>query len=186
MLKLIPAADPVLLDKIKTLYLEAFPSYERKPFDLMLKKCDEGFMRIFAIINTDENGSERFIGEAIFILYGRIALLDYFAIVPELRGKGFGTSAMKLLCGYFPDRVLLLEIEDPGAECDNRDQRIRRLDFYRACGLQPMNYLVCLYGVDMMILTFGEPVNFEEYHEIFVHAFSPQSATNIKFVKFLE
>ena len=39
------------LSEIKNLYVEAFPASERKPFDMITKKRDEGFCEILAIEN---------------------------------------------------------------------------------------------------------------------------------------
>ena len=96
------------LEEVKALYLEAFPPEERKPFSIIEDKVREGSMEILCM---EEDG--RFLGLAIMILHGDIALLDYLAVSPESRGGGVGTRTLAMLKARYPERTLLLEIEDP-------------------------------------------------------------------------
>ncbi len=175
-MKMIKAPKGDLLTKIKELYESAFPPSEKKPFRLIEEKTETGEMEIYAIVGD----SGEFLGLAIFILHGRIALLDYFAIDDSLRGKGIGSAALSEIKVLFPEKVLLLEIEDPeemGA--DNTAERVRRERFYTSRGMSVMPYKIMLFGVKMLVLTFGGEVDFSEYHNIFVEVFGDKAAKNV-------
>ena len=74
----------------------------------------------------------------------------------------------------------MLEIEDDeNAGAENLADRIRRRKFYLRSGMVEMPYKVWLFGVDMKILTFGDFISFEEYHDIFVNVFSEKTARNV-------
>ncbi len=163
-----------MLEAVKALYVDAFPPEERKPFSIIEDKVREGSMEILCM---EEDG--RFLGLAIMILHGDIALLDYLAVSPESRGCGVGTRTLSLLKERYPDRTLLLEIEDPDEPSDNTAERLRRQDFYARNGMVSMDYRVWLFGVKMIILTDGEEVPFSRYHAIFLEVFGKRTAKNV-------
>lgn len=169
-----PSADN--LERLRRLYEQEFPKSEKKPFALMLKKRDEGSMELMTV--EDETGE--FLGLVIMILHGRIALLDYFAISPGARGNGTGTKVLEALKTRYEGKRLLLEIEDPDEPADNTAERLRRQEFYLRNGMQIMDYKVWLFGVKLLVLTFGGKVSFEEYHEIFGAVFSPEAEKNVR------
>ena len=145
-MELIKDPEGRMLTLVRELYERAFPKSEKKPFSLMEKKCTEGSMEIYAIADGED-----FLGLAIFILDGRLALLDYLAIDEDRRGGGIGSEMLREVKRLYPDRVLLLEIEDPDEEgADNREERVRRLGFYNRNGLFPMDYKVSLFGVQIL------------------------------------
>lgn len=165
------------MNQIKQLYEEAFPPTEKKPFSLILKKSEEGCMEILSI--EEEDG--QFLGLAIFILHGDLALLDYLAIRPERRGCGIGSRVLPLLRERYAGRRFLLEIEDADeADAENLAERVRRKAFYLRNGLCEMPYRIWLFGVQMQILTDGATVTFDEYHAIFPAVFSPHAAENVR------
>jgi GNAT superfamily N-acetyltransferase len=166
--------SPERLDEVKKLYIEAFPPEERKPFSMIEDKVREGSMEILCM---EEEG--RFIGLAIMILHGDIALLDYLAVSPERRGNGSGTKTLSLLKERYPEKTLLLEIEDPDEPSDNTAERLRRRDFYFRNGMVAMDYRVWLFGVKMIILTDGAEVPFSRYHTIFLEIFGKKAAQNV-------
>ena len=180
MIRLNDAPDAATVEKIRTLYEAAFPKSEKKPFALMVDRACAGLMEMIAV--EDENGE--FLGLVITILYSDIMLLDYFAIAEEKRGCGIGTKVLALLRERYSDRRFILEVEDPdevGAQ--NREERVRRLEFYLRCGLSPLPMTISLFGVQMKLLCGGRVVNFEEYHEIFGAVFSEWAAKNVWLIK---
>ena len=162
------------LADIEALYLDAFPREERKPFSLMLKKCEEGSMEMLAL---EQDG--RFLGLAIMILHGEIALLDYLAVSPDARGGGVGTWTLAALKSRYPDRHLLIEIEDPDEPADNTAERVRRRAFYLRNGMTPMPYKIWLFGIKMLVLTDGTHIPFDRYHAIFGDVFSEKAMQNV-------
>ncbi len=161
---------------LRGLYERAFPQNEKKPFVLIEDKAAKGSMEILCILS--EAGD--FCGLVITILHRDLMLLDYFAIAEDQRGNGIGSAVLLLLQERYPDRRLLLEIEDPQeVGAPNREERIRRSSFYHRNGWYPMPFTVSLFGVPMQILCPEKAVTFEEYHEIFVRVFSEQTAQKV-------
>lgn len=166
------------IDAINDLYMEAFPENERKPFQLMLDKCEEGTMEMLSI----EHENQEFLGLAIFVFHKDMALLDYFAIAKEQRGSGVGTKALKYLQTYYEGKRFLLEIEDAKIECDNTEERIRRRAFYLRNGMQVMPFKVDLFGVIMEVLTYKARLLPEEYMRLYTEVFTNKVAENVKIV----
>lgn len=166
-MQLLNATSPEQLEKIHTLYEDAFPASEKKPFQFILQKRETGNFEILEIV--DESGV--FCGLAIMMLYENLVLLDYFAIAPECRGNGVGSAALKLLQERYAGRKFMLEIESTvGGEQTLPDvekhARLRRKSFYLRNGMRPMDFGVDLFGVEMEILVCGESVTYEEYYSV--------------------
>lgn len=166
------------LNKIENLYLTAFPKNERKPFDLILEKCNNGLMEIISI----ESDNRDFLGFAIMILHDDMILLDYFAIAPESRGKNVGSTALKLLFERYNNKRFILEIENTEIECDNFEERKRRKSFYIRNGMSVMPFKVNLIGVEMEVLTYDCEVTYEEYYSIYKNTFSDEYCSKIKLI----
>lgn len=167
------------LDKIKELYLTAFPEIERKPFDLIIDKCNNGSMEIITI----QNDNNDFLGIAIIILYSDMVLLDYFAIAPESRGQNVGSTALKLLFERYKNKRFILEIENTEIECDNSEERKRRKSFYIRNGMSVMPFKVYLIGVEMEVLTYNSKVSYGEYYSIYKNTFSDEYCRKIKLIQ---
>lgn len=176
-MKLVEVYSKERLNKVKDLYEEAFPKSEKKPFGMILKGRKKGKYEILSI----ESEKGEFQGLAITMHYADFVLLDYFAISPECRGSGIGGEALRALQKSYTGKKFLLEIESTVglenrtevgkdiAEADEAALRLRRKEFYLRNGMQSMNYLVNLFGVEMEIMTYGCSVSFEEYHSILEH-----------------
>ncbi len=178
---LVPADTELQLEQIKTLYREAFPADERKPFSLIMEKRQEGSMEILSLENrvnapagisiTASPTRHQVLGEAILVYDNDLVLLDYFAIAPSLRGNGFGSRALELLQKRCGNRRFLLEIEDTSRQVPDLEQRISRKNFYLRGGMTCMDYTVSLFGVGMEIMTYGCEVTYEEYFALYEHVF---------------
>ena len=142
---------------------------------LIQKMQRRGYGDNYAIIDA----KKKFAGLAFVLKNDDIALLDYFAISKRMRGCGYGTQALTLLKSTYSHLPLVLEIEDPDLPSENREERRRRARFYEACGMRMMDYRVSLFGVDMRILTSGETVSFERYHNLLSTVFGELFSKNI-------
>ena len=78
------------------------------------------------------------------------------------------------------DRKLILEIEDPEEESDNREERMRRKAFYIRNNMVIMPCSLELFGIKMLLLTSGDRITFGEYREIYEAVFPGTIADNIK------
>lgn len=166
------------LKEIEYLYLTAFPKNERKPFDLILEKCNNGSIEIISIQNDNSN----FLGFAIMILHDDMVLLDYFAIAPESRGQNLGSTALKMLFERYKNKRFILEIENTEIESDNLEERKRRKAFYLKNGMSVMPYKVNLIGVEMEILTRNCDVTYEEYYSTYENTFSDEYCSKIELI----
>lgn len=77
------------------------------------------------------------VGYMLFYKPGRQAvntLLDYYAIEPSFRSKGYGSAFFQAVCAQVPG--LVLEVEDPAFSLDEQDRvkRERRIAFYQRNG----------------------------------------------------
>ena len=176
MIRLNDRIDSKALAVIRELYEAAFPENEKKPFEIILDRWSSGLVEILAL--TDE--SDEVCGLAITAHNGDVVLLDYFAVIPQKRGMGIGSLALKLLQKRYTGRRLVLEIEDDAVPADNTAERIRRKRFYLKCGMEQMDYRVLLFGVEMLIFSYGGAVSFEEYHELLSAVFSNLAAKNAR------
>ena len=156
------------IEAIHLLYESAFPPDERMPFERVLQKQDAGTMRLLSV--ESENGE--FLGFANITLCLDVLALNYFAILPDRRGKGYGTDVIEVLKKRYPDRSIVIDIEDDGVECDNVEQRKRRRAFYERLGFRVMPYRLSIFGVPSLIMSSGREYTFDEYKEIFAAVFS--------------
>ena len=170
------------LSEIKNLYVEAFPAAERKPFDMIIKKRDEGFCEILAI----ENDIGLFCGLAITVKYKDMVLLDYFAVLPGVRGGGIGSAVLGMLKERYAGKCFFLEIETVFEDAPNIEQRIRRKDFYLRNAMKPMNFIVDLIGVHMEILTSGGDISYDDYYLLYDGVFGNVISQKVHFLRRIE
>ena len=167
------------VEQIRVLYESAFPPDERMPFERVLQKRDAGTMTLLSI----ENADGEFLGFANITLCFDVLALNYFAILPENRGNGYGTDVILELKRRYPERSSVIDIEDDEVECDNAEQRKRRKAFYERLGFCAMPYRLSIFGVPSIIMSSGRSYTFEEYTEIFAQVFSAWAVSRIEWVK---
>ena len=148
--------------RLRLLYHRAFPRSERKPFSLIRRMQSEGRSEILYFY--DEQG---FLGLATTVSGGGVVLLDYFAVAKRRRGRGNGSAMLAQLMERYGERGMFLEIEIPYDDAPNVTERRRRKDFYVRAGLAPTDTRVCLFGVDMELLTYKCSVSFDEYLDFY-------------------
>ena len=104
-------------------------------------------------------GGEDMAGYAFFVFSGRTCLLDYFAVLPDRRGCGIGSSFIRHL-GTTGIRercdILVIEIENPrfAEDEEDRNTRTKRLDFYLRCGMINSGVEALVFGVEYLILEY--------------------------------
>lgn len=170
-----PTPKRSMIRKIKHLYRKSFPKEERKPFSVIRKKQAEGSVEILSA----ESWRKDLLGFAITAKYKDLVLVDYLAVTPQCQGQGIGSQILTELKAYYPDKRIILEIEDPAEPCENGSDRIRRKAFYEKNGFTQAGFTVWLFGVKMPVLICGGSVEYEEYHQLYDTVFSPEIAKNI-------
>ena len=85
--------------------------------------------------------NNQFVGFAVILTKNNISNIMYFAIEPNLRGKGYGTQSLKQISEYYKNNKIILDVEDP-FECNNereREKRLKRIYFYTRAGFKLTN-----------------------------------------------
>ena len=131
---------------------EDFPPDELRPFSSMQYLLRRNAYRCYVY---RENGKIR--AYAMLILSHGAALLDYFAVAPELRGQGVGSRFLRELTDIsreFQVPYVLIEAEstDSSETPEQLTERQRRLRFYKNCGCLLTPVYSLLFGVEYQIL----------------------------------
>jgi len=148
--------------RIRCLYESAFPQYEKKPFSRILQMKKKGKTDLWYI---SHNG--KFVGMASTVNSDDIIMIDYFAIERKLRGMGYGTLAIEALLSQYHDKGVFVEIEAVKDDAENADERIRRREFYRRCGLVDFGTSANVFGVEMELLGIRCMLDFDGYHSFY-------------------
>ena len=135
----------------KYLYYD-FPDDERKPLSRIEQSIWEG--RYLCVGAFAEEGE--FLSYAFFVFEKDVCLLDYYAVVPKMRGKGIGSEFLKKAVEKCSSEVTIIEIEDPGSDVSEEEKkaRKRRLDFYLQAGAVNTKVHVLAFGVEYLLLEY--------------------------------
>lgn len=141
---------------IKELFISAFPRNERPPFFVMRKfRNNRTWLKIL------EDGKNA--GFIYLITNKDLVYIFFFAVKQELRGKGIGSRALKKVLEEYKDYRVFLAAEDPEEEAPNHEERIRRIEFYRRCGLESLNRKMRELNVVYVLLGSSSPPENAEY-----------------------
>lgn len=121
--------------EIKKIYHEAFPLKERSPFLFLKIKYRHKKADFWKIIDDGAT-----VGFAYILTHNDLAYIFLFAIAAEYRGGHHGTHAMKLILEKYEKKRVYLALEDWNVECSNKEQRIKRHDFYKFCNFHDLPY----------------------------------------------
>lgn len=117
--------SPVTIpDNVAELYEQAFPHEERRNLPAQQLLLNNGALRL-ALLESDG-------GYAGFVFYWQLTdfvFIEHFAISPELRGSGIGSSVIRLMEQAYPR--IVLEVEPPHSE-----DAARRIKFYEGLGFK--------------------------------------------------
>ena len=148
------------LPRVKALYESAFPANERIPIKHLLDdKIEREFWAFF-----DEN---LFCGFSNSITHGSITNIVYFAVVSELRSRGYGSQILQAIREKHPDSriVVDIEVEEDSKDAEELERRNRRRDFYLRNGFDasPVDYV--WQGEHYRLLTAGGTVTEKEFRD---------------------
>ena len=121
-------------------YLKIFPEEERKE----LKTIESNYKnKISKFIKITE--SNQFIGFYMIntVENNKYAQIDYFAILPEYRNKGYGTKAINVIKEKFTQyNGIFIEIEKLGIGESEEENILRqkRVNFYQKLGFHKLNF----------------------------------------------
>ncbi len=183
-----PEVRTLDLEQMKDIYTEYmeddFPRAELRPFFSIKNNYEKGCYPCFGFYEGD-----RFLGYACFYTYPGAddALMDYFAVVPELRDKGVGSAFLRAMASQIPKgcRIFIeAESADSAKTEADRTERKRRLSFYERNGAMLTGVRCLLFTVDyemLMIPDAGFDKNsndlkpedyMEMIHDLYIHLYS--------------
>lgn len=160
--------SPEYEKQIKKLYRQSFPRCERKPFSLLYKMRDEGAGELLTAFDSETDYP---VGLAFMLTDGKTMLLDYLAVEPSLRSKGYGGMILAVLKKKYEGKTIIIEIEKPTPDGGAVSAEARRKAFYLRNGFCDTGTEIRLFGVDMQLLCSGGEISYEMYYGMLRSAF---------------
>lgn len=140
------------LDALYTHMKRDFPMNERLPRFMLVKGVTSGVLDALYLL---DNGVVCGYALCIFPEDPRFVHIQYLAVLPEFRSKGYGSDFLQLLIERYPDRDLILEVENPAAAKDDAEYETRnkRIAFYKRSGFRVQKGVrLRLFGVEMLLM----------------------------------
>ena len=115
---------------------------------------------------------DTWIGWTYIILYTNkdkknFAYVLYLAIDSNNRNKGYGTKALKLIFEKYKDYSISLAIETYEDEkAENLEQRIKRHNFYKRCGMEDLSYRVTTSNYTYDVMYYGQSIERNDYKDM--------------------
>lgn len=168
-------APSTLMDwlRIRLLYRQAFPRYERKPFQIIRRMHKEGRTDVWL---AEQDG--HFAGLAATINGDGVILLDYLAVHETRRDKGVGSAMLQALLTKYEGHGVFVEIEAADRD-DPTGEKQRRKQFYLRNGLNDMHVVVILFGVRMELLGHGCNLDFDSYRDFYRTYYNAWAAEHV-------
>ena len=149
-------------DEYKELYSHMkrdFPANELPPFFAVKRNFDKTIYDGFYLTENDLD-----IGYAVITAPENLqyALINYFAILPEYRSKGYGSEFLRIILNHYSDRTLVLEADNPSVtkNAERRTEAERRVKFYERAGFYVIpTKKAKIFGVDMLIMANSQDEN---------------------------
>lgn len=156
------------LPQVKALYESAFPANERIPIKHLLdNKIKREFWAFFDKEEGENAAPPKFCGFSNSISHGDITNIVYFAVVPELRSRGYGSQILQAIRRQHPDTriVVDIEVEEDSKDAEELERRNRRREFYTRNGFDssPVDYI--WQGEHYRLLSAGGTVTEKEFRD---------------------
>lgn len=139
-------------DDIHKLYLESFPKNEQIDFFDFFS----GEFKDFSLVGQYENG--KLVGMMHFVLTPNFVHLNYFAVSPNMRSKGYGSKCLSWLKRKYRSLPIVVDIEEVDKSSDNNPYRIKRQHFYEKNGFKQSNLIFDWQGTVMTYMS-TKPLN---------------------------
>ena len=148
------------INKIRTLYQQAFPKNEQTNLTWLFDDLHKGI--IYGYYQE-----EKLIGFTILCIHHQIVSILYLAVKEEYRNLGYGSMILEDLSKKYVSNRIMLDIEQI-KECKNKEQRIKRKQFYLRNGFQEMGFKYVEKDVKYEMLYVGEKLSSKVYDELMV------------------
>ena len=158
---------PQDVEAARSLYLDAFPEYERADWDALVNNSGWGDAELLGIYDDGLEGISYVIFDETFLF------VLYLAIEPSRRGTGVGSGALRIIESMYSHGRTFLNVEPTDEVCDNPEQRLRRVAFYEHCGYSAAWKLVIDENERYTVMCKGVPITPDEMESFRVrHGFS--------------
>ena len=131
---------------------EALPEYERFTFGDMFASNVDGNLEILEILADGMPA-----GFLVTRRYREITYLAYLAVRIDLRSKGIGGGALRLLLARNAGRRTIVEFESPAPGAADGDLRLRRRSFYLRNGFSETGWYTYYDDTEFEIACAGLP-----------------------------
>ena len=162
---------------VKELYYSAFLSEERLPFSRMaLLSTLKPSVDLLAYYD-----GETFCGFSFTVCTDQYLYVDFFAVNPKLRGKGYGSRMIADLLARYPVPAIG-EAKAPDPNSPEYELEKRRIAFWKRAGFDFFNNEIIIYNdeVPYIVNSTKPPYDREAYWAIFDHlSFGPKSQLRI-------
>ena len=152
--------NKALRQRVRELYIEAFPKEERLPWWILWLNTTRKGIDLTAWV---EKG--KFCAMTASVTTDEMHFLLFFAVAEEMRGQGIGSKILQELKKAHP--AVVLNVEPLLEEAPNYDQRLRRFGFYRKNGLADTNWNVWEVGGKFRVLSTEETLDVPAYKKVF-------------------
>lgn len=142
------------IKNIRRLYDLSFPERERIALHHLLHAPSETF-----VIEDDD----QFLGFVSMLSVNDLCHITYFAIVPEQRGRGYGSKVLKLLEEKKKGSRIIVDVEMPDPSHMDNAQRRRRIAFYEAAGYVPCDIHYLWSNEEYTILSWPDSLSKEDF-----------------------
>ena len=151
-----------------------FPANELPPFFAVKRNFNKNIYDGFFLTKYTFD-----IGYAVITAPNNLqyALINYFAILPEYRSKGYGSEFLKIIVSRYSNRTFVLEAENSSTiqNAEQRNEAERRVKFYERAGFRVLpTERAKIFGVDMLIMASSqdEKLNARDImHSLYLPAF---------------
>ena len=164
------------LKKLKILYKRAFPKSERKPFAMILRSWCENRGEIYGVFSGD-----KFAGLVLTLISPNAVLIDYLAILPKFQSQKIGSAVLSKIMQIYSEKSIFCEIESTeNLQNSLNSAKFKRKKFYLLNGLFGTGVKISLWGVKMELLSTKKEASFDEYFQIYRHAYGDKFELKIK------
>ena len=150
------------LKLVENLYEESFPDDEKAPFESLIERLKKN-----STFLGFRNEDDEFVGFAYLIHETDLHYIFYFAIMPHLQNKGYGSSILQYIKELYKDESIFFEIEVINENADNINERKRRKNFYLKNGFKESGYGYHFY-VDYEVMIRGNKIEPDRWHDMFI------------------
>lgn len=159
--KMDAASDAAVLQKVRQLYMSAFPKEERIPWPLVRLNAMRRGIDLTAFLDGDT-----FCGFTYSVTAGNLHFLLFFAVDDSLRSKGYGSAILSILKEEYG--TVVLNIEPFVDDAPNLPERHHRYDFYRHNEFFDTGYHVWEVGGMFRVLSTTRALDVPAYQKLFL------------------